>query len=410
MNSRLKFLVVMGSTCLALLLLLGTVLGKSSTPNGAYPQLGVYTEVLSRIKSEYVEEPDMKSVTLGALNGLLESIDPFASYLNADQYKDYLKNAKDAKKAGVGLILSKKFGYVGVVGAVPSSPAAKAGLSTQDMIETIKGVATRDMPLAYANMLLEGETGTPVELTVVRMRHPEPQKIKLVRAENTYPPVASRMMPDQIGYIKPETLAPGKAKETAAALAKLQKDGAQKLILDLRNSAVGSPEEGVALANLFLDKGTITYLQGQRVPRKNFDADPARAVSRLPVVVITNRGTAEAAEIAAAALLDNKRAQVVGERTYGDASVRRAITMDDGAAIILSVAKYYSPAGKAIQDTGVTPSTLVNEPEAQVELDEQGEPLPEAPEPQQKKPEDDPLLKKAIEVLNGAAAVASAGK
>ena len=209
MNSRLKFLVVMGSTCLALLLLLGTVLGKSSTPNGAYPQLGVYTEVLSRIKSEYVEEPDMKSVTLGALNGLLESIDPFASYLNADQYKDYLRSAKDAKKAGVGLILSKKFGYVGVVGAVPDSPAAKAGLSTQDMIETIKGVATRDMPLAYANMLLEGETGTPVELTVVRMRHPEPQKIKLVRAENTYPPVASRMMPGQIGYIKPGNAGPG---------------------------------------------------------------------------------------------------------------------------------------------------------------------------------------------------------
>jgi carboxyl-terminal processing protease len=408
MNSRLKFLVVMGSTCLSLLLLLGTVLGKSSTPNGAYPQLGVYTEVLSRIKSEYVEEPDMKSVTLGALNGLLESIDPFASYLNADQYKDYLRSAKDAKKAGVGLILSKKFGYVGVVGAVPGSPAAKAGLSTQDMIETIKGIATRDMPLAYANLLLEGEPGSTVELTVVRMRHPEPQKIKLVRAESSYPPVTSRMMPNQIGYIKPETLAPGKAKEAAAALQKLQKDGAQKLVLDLRNSAVGPVEEGVAFANLFLDKGTITYLQGQRVPRKNFEADPAQVVSKLPVVVITNRGTAEGAEIAAAALLDNKRAQVVGERTYGDASVRRAITMEDGGAIILSVAKYYSPSGKAIQDTGVTPTTMVNEPEAQVELDEQGEPLPEAPEPQSKKPEDDLLLKKAIEILSGAAAVAAA--
>jgi carboxyl-terminal processing protease len=408
MNSRLKFLVVMGSTCLSLLLLLGTVLGKSSTPNGAYPQLGVYTEVLSRIKSEYVEEPDMKSVTLGALNGLLESIDPFASYLNADQYKDYLRSAKDAKKAGVGLILSKKFGYVGVVGAVPGSPAAKAGLSTQDMIETIKGIATRDMPLAYANLLLEGEPGSTVELTVVRMRHPEPQKIKLVRAESSYPPVTSRMMPNQIGYIKPETLAPGKAKEAAAALQKLQKDGAQKLVLDLRNSAVGPVEEGVAFANLFLDKGTITYLQGQRVPRKNFEADPAQVVSKLPVVVITNRGTAEGAEIAAAALLDNKRAQVVGERTYGDASVRRAITMEDGGAIILSVAKYYSPSGKAIQDTGVTPTTMVNEPEAQVELDDQGEPLPEAPEPQSKKPEDDLLLKKAIEILSGAAAVAAA--
>lgn len=410
MNSRLKFLVVMGSTCLSLVLLLGTVLGKSSTPDGAYPQLGVYTEVLSRIKSEYVEEPDMKSVTLGALNGLLESIDPFASYLNADQYKDYLKATKDGRKAGVGLILSKKFGYVGVVGTVPGSPAAKAGLATQDMIETIKGVATRDMPLAYANLLLEGQPGTPIELSVVRMRHPEPQKLKLVRAEISYPPVASRMMPGQIGYIRPETLAAGKVKEVAAALQKLQKDGAQKFVLDLRNCAVGAPEEGVALANLFVDKGTLTYVQGQRVPRKNFEADPAHVVSRLPMVVITNRGTAEGAEIAAAALMDAKRAQVVGERTYGVASIRRAITMDDGAAIILSVAKYYSPSGKAIQDNGVTPGVLVNEPEAPVELDEHGEPLPEAPETEQEKPEDDVLLKKAIEVLNAGTAVAAAAK
>lgn len=409
MNSRIKFLVVMGSTCMVLLLLLGTVLGKSSNPNGAYPHIGVYTEVLSRIKSEYVEEPDIKSVTLGAVNGLLESIDPFASYLNAEQYKEYLKT-KDVSKAGLGLILSKKFGYVGVVGVVPESPAAKAGIGPQDMIETIKGIATRDMPLAYASMLLEGEPGTSVELTVIRVRRPEPQKVTLTRSSIGYPAVTSKLMPDQVGYVRPETLAPGKVKETAAAIEKLERDGAKKLVLDLRNTAVGTPEEGVALANLFVDKGLITYLQGQRVPRKNFDADPARRTTALPVAVITNRGTAEGAEIAAAALLDSKRAQVVGERTYGDASVRRAITMDDGGAIILSVAKYYSPSGKAIQDTGVTPNVVVNEPESQVEVDERGEPLPEAPEPQ-RKPEDDPLLKKAIEVLgNPQVAAAAAGK
>ena len=146
------------------------------------------------------------------------------------------------------------------------------------------------------------------------------------------------------------------------------------------------------------------------MPRKDFAADPSQAVSKLPVVVITNRGTAEGAEIAAGALLDNKRAQVVGERTYGDASVRRAITMDDGGAIILSVAKYYSPSGKAIQDVGVTPTSLVNEPEAQVELDENGEPLPEPAEQPQKKPEDDPLMKKAIEILTSGAAVAAVAK
>src|SRR5579864_6315316 len=135
MNSRVKFFVVFSSTSLAALLLVGAVIGKSASPEGPYHHLAVYTEVLSRIKTEYVEEPDMKSVTLGALNGLLESIDPFASYLSADQYKEYLKH-NDAK-GDVGLILSKRFGYIGVVAAVPGSPAAKAGLTTGDIIETI---------------------------------------------------------------------------------------------------------------------------------------------------------------------------------------------------------------------------------------------------------------------------------
>jgi carboxyl-terminal processing protease len=399
MNSRIKYLIVTASSCLMLLLVLGSVLGKSASTDRPYPQLGVYTEVLHRIKSEYVEEPDMKSVTLGALNGLLESIDPFASYLNADQYKDYLKN-KDAHKADIGLVLAKKFGFVGIVGVVPGSPAAKAGLGTNDMLETINGVATRDMPLAYASLLLEGDPNSSVELTVVRVRRPEPQKIKVTRANITYPPVTQKLMADQIGYISPETLAPGKVKEVAAAVESLQKQGAQRLILDLRNCSIGEPEEGIALANLFLANGEITYLQGQKIARQDFQAEPAKDITKLPVVVITNRGTADAAEIAAGALLDDKRAELVGERTYGDASLRKALTMDDGGAIILSVAKYYSPSGKAIQDVGVTPGTVMPEPEAQVELDENGEPVPEAAEPQEHK-QDDPLLKKAIEILSG---------
>ncbi len=399
MNRRIKYTVVTSSTCIMVLLVLGNVVGRSASTDRPYPQLGVYTEVLHRIKSEYVEEPDMKSVTLGALNGLLESVDPFASYLNADQYKDYLKN-KDAHKASVGLVLAKKFGFVGIVGVTPGSPAAKAGLATNDMLETIGGVATRDMPLAYASMLLEGEPGSSVELTVVRVRRPEPQKIKLVRANIVFPAVNEKMLADNIGYIQPNTLAPGKVKEVAAAVESLQKQGAQKLILDLRNVAVGGPEEGIALANLFLAKGEITYLQGQKVPRKDFEADPSKDVTKLPLVVITNRGTADGAEIAAGALMNDKRADVVGERTYGDASLRKAVSMEDGGAIILSVAKYYSPDGKAIQDVGVTPETVMSEPEAQVELDENGEPLPETPDQPEKKQED-PLLKKAIELANG---------
>jgi len=167
-------------------------------------------------------------------------------------------------------------------------------------------------------------------------------------------------------------------KEVAAAVTSLQQQGAARLVLDLRNCAEGEPQAGVALADLFLDKGLVTYLLGQRSPRQDFQAEAAKMITKLPLQVITNRGTAGAAEIAAGALLDDKRAQLVGERTYGDAALRRAVTMDDGSAIILSVAKYYSPSGKAIQDVGVTPQTLLPEPESQIETDEDGNPV--APE------------------------------
>ena len=207
MNSRAKFVVVMSSTCLVALLLLGGVVSKGAAADenaaadtNVYKHLAVYSEVLSRIKSEYVEEPDMSSVTLGALNGLLESIDPYASYLNATQYKDYLKNF-DTYRGDVGMVLSKKFGYINVVSVIPGSPAAKAGLTTGDMLESIKGIATRDMPLAYAKLLLKGEPGSTVDLSVLR-RKPEPQKLTLTRAVIAVPPVESKLMPDSIGYIK----------------------------------------------------------------------------------------------------------------------------------------------------------------------------------------------------------------
>jgi len=377
--------------------------GSGTQQDDVYKHLTVFTDVVGYIKTQYVEEPDMKSVTMGALNGMLESIDPFASYLNADQYKEYLKY-KDVQRADVGLILSKRPGYIGVVGSVPNSPAAKAGLGSLDMIESIKGIGTRDMPLAYANMLLQGESNTTVELSVVRFRHPEPQTVKLTRAALTLPAVDSKMLAGQIGYINIDALSPAAVKETAAAVQKLQKAGAQKLVVDARGCAVGSPEDGIALANLFLKSGHITYLKGQKVPQQNFDADPSKAITDLPMAFLTNHGTADAAEIAAAALQDNKRAQVVGERTYGDAAVRKALGMDDGGAIILSVAKYYAANGKAIQDTGVVPSTQVSEPDVQVDYDENGEPIPEAQDAQQapKKTEDDPVVKKALEVLGAA--------
>jgi carboxyl-terminal processing protease len=404
MNSRLKYLVVTVSTFVVIVLLLGARQSAGQSSDDQYKHLAVYTEVLSRIKSDYVEEPDLKGVTLGALNGLLESVDPYASYLSADQYKQYLKSV-GTKKAGVGLVLAKRLGYVGIVDAIPGSPGDKAGLNTGDILESINNVSTRDMPLVYAEMLLDG--GSTIEVGVLKFTNPEPTKVSLTRAVIHEPPVTIKMLPDQIGLVQANFFDSTKLYDLRGKVEDLQKQGAKKLILDLRNNSTSAPEDGVKVANLFIEKGLIGYTMGQKSPRQNFDAVAGSSMSKLPLVVIANRGTAGGAEIAAAALLDSKRAEVVGERTYGKAGVRKAITMDDGGAIILSVAKYYSPSGKAIQDTGVTPSVPVTEAQPQLEADDDTAPV----EPARVPKGEDVLLKKAIEVATkGAPAIASGTK
>ena len=225
MNSRAKFLVVLSSTGLVAFLLLGAVVTRgvaadtNTGRNGVYPHIAVYSEVLSRIKSEYVAEPDMNGVSLGAVNGMLEALDPYASYLNANQFKEYVKNF-DNFKGDLGMVLAKKFGYITVVSVVPGSPADKAMLTTGDFIETIKGVGTRDMPLAYASLLLRGEPNSTIDLTVLR-RKPEPQKLTMTRTVITYPAVESKLMPGGVGYIKAAVLTNGKLKELASAVASL---------------------------------------------------------------------------------------------------------------------------------------------------------------------------------------------
>jgi carboxyl-terminal processing protease len=401
MSSRFKWTVIASSTCVVVFLLLGARNGRAVAPDDVYGHLKVYTQVLERIKTDYVETPNMSNVTLGAINGLLESVDPFASYLNPDQFRQYEKDHGRAK-GDVGLILAKRYGYVAVVDAMPGSPAANANIATGDLIDSINGVATRDMPLAYANELLQGEPNSTVEVTILRLKNPEPQKITLTRVKLSVPAVTAKMMPDNVGYVHVGSVAANRVAETKSKVDELKKQGAKYVVLDLRHCSTGEQANGIALANLFLDKGEITYLQGQKFSREESDAASGKEVWSGPLVVITDRSTAGGAEIAAAALLDNKRAQLVGERTYGDAALRKTIEMDDGGAVILSVAKYYAPDGKAIQDTAVTPSVQLAENDNSPDYDENGNPIPgSAP----KNPEDN-LLKQSIDLVTGKTTIA----
>jgi carboxyl-terminal processing protease len=209
------------------------------------------------------------------------------------------------------------------------------------------------------------------------------------------------MLADNVGYIQVDAFPEGESQEIAGKIRDLQKQGAKKLVLDLRNSAGGAESEGVAAANLFLDHGTITYLQGQKYPRQAFNADPTKDLTKLPVAVLVNRGTAGPAEIVAAAILENARGDVVGDKTFGDGSVQKLIEMQDNSALILSVAKYYSPSGKAIQDAAVTPNVLI----ADTADDDGGLPdedqtvAPNEKKEVKPKNQEDEQLNKALEVL-----------
>src|SRR5437660_2370966 len=359
MSMKTKAAILVSSAAILLFMVVGSLDGvRASSNDGAYRQLQVYSEVLSRVRSEYVEEPNIPIVTDGALHGLLESLDANSSYLTSAEYKDY-KAHKTEARGEIGAAVSKRFGYAAVISVIPGGPADKAGLQATDIMQAIEGKSTREMSVAEIHNLLSGQPGSNVTVAVGRARRAEPQKTVITRELVTIPPVADKMMEDGIGYLQVDAFPKGKTQEISNKIKALQKSGAKKLILDVRDCAEGEESEGIAVANLFLNHGTITYLQGQKFPREAFNADPSKAITNLPLAVLVNRGTSGAAEIVAAAVLENARGDVVGDKTFGDGSVQKTIDLPDGGALILSVAKYYSPSGKAIQDAAVTPNVVV---------------------------------------------------
>jgi carboxyl-terminal processing protease len=399
MSMKTKAAILVTSFAVLVFVVVGSMGGVHASSNdGAYRQLQVYSEVLSRVQSEYVEEPNIPKVTDGALHGLLESLDSNSSYMTAEAYKAY-KTHKSEAKGGIGAVVSKRFGYAAVVSVLPGSPAEKAGIEPTDIFESIEGRSTREMSLPEIHSLLAGAPGSTLNVAVVRARKAEPQKVVITRDVVSIPSPSDKMMEDGVGYLKAEALTKGKSQEIASKIKALEKSGAKKLVLDLRNCAEGDESEGVTVANLFLNHGTITYLQGQKFPKQAFNADPAKAITTLPIAVLVNKGTAGAAEIVAAAILENARGDVVGDKTFGDGSVQKTIDLPDGGALILSVAKYYSPSGKAIQDTAITPNVVVADvDDAIAPEDEDSAPAPPDQEAKPKNTVDD-QLNKAVEVL-----------
>jgi carboxyl-terminal processing protease len=384
-----RFVFVL-SIALCLALVSGVVLGefgllgvRAGGQDGAYRQNNVYSEVLNKIQTDYVTEPKINDVTTGALHGLLESLDADSSYLTPAEYTLY-KDRPAAGAAQVGITASKRYGYAVVVSVLPGSAAAMEHLTDGDVIESIGDLSTRELSLAMIRLMLEGKPGSTVALSVVRPGKSDPEKVTLTRSITGAPALDERQLEGAtILYLKPGALTASRVDEMAAAL---KSATGRKVLLDLRDSAGGDAEQGVRLANFFIKQGTLAVIEGQKFPRQTFTADPAKFITDAPLAVLINRGTYGPAELTAAAIKDAKRGDVVGERSFGLGSVQKTIELPDGAALLLTVAKYQTAAGKKIQDEAVAPTVVV-------ETAGEGEEEEAAP------PKSDEPLLKAIELL-----------
>lgn len=394
MTKRVRLVVISISSLLVFYVIIGGVLGRGSTDQGekSYRDLGVYSQVLSRIQQEYVTQPNLKSVTKGAIRGLLEALDPYSTYFTPAEYQQYLQHPNPGP-GSVGIYLSKRMGFATVVSVIPGSPAQKAGISPGDLIDEVNGERIREYSVVQINRLLDGAPGSTVLVSVIKDNQGKPVKLTLTREILENVPLVAKTIDSNTAYIRVPTFEQGKSDEIAAQLKRLIAAGDSKIVLDLRNCAGGSEKEGEKTANLFLGHGLITYLYGQRYPRQQVVAKASDQITKLPLVVLINQSTAGPAEVVAGAILDNKRGDVVGVTSFGVGVYQKLIPVGDGSALLLSVAKYYTPDGKPIPGNGITPNVMqAAESEAVAVAGTTAPPKFGGP--------DDKQLQKALQILN----------
>ena len=418
MSFRSKFLLVVFSASLALYAVVGgwMSINAQQQQNDPGAQLRIFESVLRHIQDDYVDEPDLNKVRAGALRGLAYGLDPYSTYLTTEQVKGYKAGAQSSPP-GIGAELSQFASYLYVIAPVKGGPADLAGLQAGDIIEYIDGKATRDISLYDARQLLNGAAGSEVKLRVLRAGT-RPFVLNVKRGAVSVPGAESRMEPGKIGVIKVNSLAEGEAADVKARLQELQKQGAQKVVLDLRSVAGGSLEEAVKVANLFIKEGTLAQTVGRgNKPLKSFPADPKAALFEGPAAVLVDRGTAAAAEVVASAFAEHKRGDVVGVKSFGAGAEQQLFTLRAGDGLLLTTVKWASSQGKPFLGEGVKPTVEVKLPEVAEAIDPEDltgndddpiaqpnqnapagrEVSPEAASPKQQ-PED-VQLKKALELL-----------
>jgi len=404
MSFRGKLILVSISTLVALYAITGGIMGNFFSSYAQQPindsgaQLRIFESVLQHIQNDYVDEPNLEKVRLGALRGLA-NLDPYSSYLTSDQVRDF-QAKKQTTLAGIGAEFSQVSSYLYVISVIKDSPAEKAGLKAGDVIEYIENKATRDISLYDARQLIVGEAGSGVKLRVLRSGA-KPQTITVSRGSYKIPPADAKIEAGKVGVVKVYSLESGEANDIKAQVQNLSKQGVQKIILDLRNVAAGKIEEGVAVANLFIKDGPLAQVIGrENKVLQTYTADPGKTIFDGKVIALIDLGTAGASEVIASALLDRKRGEVVGERSFGAGTDQQLFTLKGGDGLLLTVSKWASPTGKPFfaderANSGVKPSVEVKKPDTPEPIEV--EDLVDQNEEQQQNPQASPTPTPKIE-------------
>jgi carboxyl-terminal processing protease len=396
MGDSMKKAFVIGSLLVVLTLSLGGSVASKGTDSGAtYEQLRLFTEVLSIVQNQYVDEVPPKELIYSAIKGTLRGLDPHSSFLDPDSYKE-MQVETTGSFGGLGIEITLKDDILTVVSPIEGTPAYRAGLHTGDRIVKIDGLVTKDMQLVDAVKRMRGKPGSKVTISVVREGWTEPKDFDIVREQIRVQSVRSHDLGNGVAYIKLRQFQEQSPHDIEAALEKFDKAGMKALVLDLRNDPGGLLTAAVEVSEKFIDDGRLVVYTEGRVRNQNmrFSAHAKKGYTKMPMVVLVNQGSASASEIVAGALQDWGRAIVVGTQTFGKGSVQTIIPLSDGSGLRLTTAKYFTPKGRSIHGKGITPDIIVEVPKEPAGKDR---PLPSADPMEELKK--DVQLQRALDVV-----------
>jgi carboxyl-terminal processing protease len=362
MTARTRLWVLAISMPIIVFVLVGGYLGQVMAKDDTYQHLRVFDDVVTHVVNNYVEDVDLRQAMRGAMRGLAEALDADSAFLTPDLVRTIETNSS-AGPADVGIELVRQY-YLRVVSAREGSPAAKAGLRTGDFIRAIDNKPTRDMSAYEGARLLRGTNGSKVTLLVFRGNAADPHEVVLVRERIGGPELTSRMANATTGYIRIIDFTKDSPTRIKQAIDALAKTGATRYVLDLRGTARGDLDEGVAAARLFVRAGTLVVKQ-TKTGRDVVSAQVADAVVSAPIELLVDQGTAAAAEVFASALAGNDRAELIGERTLGRAARQQLVKLPDGSGLLLSSVRYLTPKNEGIHERGLTPDVEVDQPDVE---------------------------------------------